>query len=168
MELRSDALHPGYLLSDDGRVFGPSGQELTLHERGKYLAFFQWRPEKKRMHPRNVHAAVCEAFHGPRPPGLVVRHLNGDCRDNRACNLEWGTRRENELDKFRHGTGRAGDRNGNSKLTDQQVAEIRRLKQAGMTGTQIASEFGVHSSTVYSICSGQHRVPPGMRPTKDR
>lgn len=51
-----------------------------------------------------VHQLVCEAFHGPRPEGQVVRHKNGQYLDNRAENLEWGTRRENGLDMLRHGT----------------------------------------------------------------
>lgn len=52
-----------------------------------------------------VHRIVCLAFHG-RPPTVEheVRHLNGDCLDNRAENLCWGTRSENGLDRVRHGT----------------------------------------------------------------
>lgn len=54
-----------------------------------------------------VHTFVCEAFHGPRPePEWQVRHLNGDCLDNRAENLAWGTCSENHLDKRAHGTAK--------------------------------------------------------------
>lgn len=53
-----------------------------------------------------VHALVCASFHGPRPSGMEVRHLNGNPEDNRAENLTWGTQEENELDKVRHGTSR--------------------------------------------------------------
>lgn len=53
---------------------------------------------------RYVHRLVAEAFHGTRPPGLVVRHLNGDALDNRAQNLCWGTPSENAYDRVRHGT----------------------------------------------------------------
>lgn len=50
-----------------------------------------------------VHILVCEAFHGPKPPGgnCTVDHgakYNGDFMrersDNRACNLKWATPRE--------------------------------------------------------------------------
>lgn len=51
-----------------------------------------------------IHHLVCEAFHGPRPVGNVVRHLNGDYKDNRADNLCWGTHAENTADMMRHGT----------------------------------------------------------------
>lgn len=53
---------------------------------------------------RQVHQLVAEAFHGPRPAGKVVRHLNGKGHDNRAENLLWGTNSENQSDSMRHGT----------------------------------------------------------------
>lgn len=51
-----------------------------------------------------VHSIVAEAFHGKRPAGLEVRHLNGDGLDNRAVNLRWGTHAENQADNVYHGT----------------------------------------------------------------
>lgn len=46
--------------------------------------------------PRLVANLVCEAFHGPRPVGMECCHKNEISTDNRACNLEWGTRMQNE------------------------------------------------------------------------
>lgn len=51
-----------------------------------------------------VHVLVALAFHGERPPGYDVAHNNGDNTDNRAVNLRYATRSENEQDKFKHGT----------------------------------------------------------------
>ena len=51
-----------------------------------------------------VHILVCEAFHGPRPsPKHEVRHKNGISSDNRAENLEWGTRSDQRNDDVRNG-----------------------------------------------------------------
>ena len=52
---------------------------------------------------REVHTLIAEAFHGQRPSGLEVRHLNDRKFDNRACNLEWGTRAENMHDRIING-----------------------------------------------------------------
>lgn len=52
----------------------------------------------------SVHAAVVEAFSGPRPPGLVCRHMDGNPANNVAGNLQWGTQSENQYDKRGHGT----------------------------------------------------------------
>lgn len=69
--------------------------------------------KQKRAH---IHHLVCEAFHGPRPEGLLALHRNGDKLDNRAENLYWGTSRQNMEDSIRHGTAaiQPGEGNVNS------------------------------------------------------
>jgi hypothetical protein len=52
---------------------------------------------------RRVHQLVAEAFHGSRPDGLVIRHLDGDKMNNRATNLRYGTSSENAQDRLEHG-----------------------------------------------------------------
>lgn len=52
---------------------------------------------------RNLHVLVLETFVGPRPEGMVVRHLNGDPADNRITNLAWGTPTQNSQDMLDHG-----------------------------------------------------------------
>ena len=51
-----------------------------------------------------VHNLVLLAFVGPRPDGLVTRHLNGNPSDNRLSNLAYGTYSENQQDSIQHGT----------------------------------------------------------------
>lgn len=50
-----------------------------------------------------LHVLVATAFLGPRPPGLEIRHLDGDSRNCRVDNLAYGTKAENDLDRKRHG-----------------------------------------------------------------
>lgn len=51
-----------------------------------------------------VHRLICSAF--SENPGRLplVRHLNGNSRDNRAVNLAWSDNSENMRDRRRHGT----------------------------------------------------------------
>jgi len=56
---------------------------------------------KKHTH---VHVLVAMAFHGPCPPGMECRHLDGNRSNNAASNLAWGTTSENNYDLVRHGT----------------------------------------------------------------
>lgn len=52
---------------------------------------------------RTVHSLVMEAFVGPRPTGLDVRHLDGDPANCHLDNLCYGTKAENMQDIVRHG-----------------------------------------------------------------
>lgn len=42
-----------------------------------------------------VHRLVCEAWHGPPPPGALACHRNDEPLDNRPENLHWGTPKSN-------------------------------------------------------------------------
>lgn len=86
---RRDRMYGGHDLKPARQISGHLAVSLSHDNQG---------------HTQSVHVLVCEAFHGPRPEGSEVRHLNGNPADNRALNLVWGTRSENELDKVRHGT----------------------------------------------------------------
>jgi ribosome-binding protein aMBF1 (putative translation factor) len=92
------------------------------------------------------------------PTGSLVCHK---C-DNRSCvnpdHLFIGSHRDNMRDMRSKGRGPTGDKNGSrkkpdrlprgenhvkSKLTDDAVVTMRRLRQAGMSQREIAERFGV-------------------------
>lgn len=58
----------------------------------------------------HVHRLVLWAFVGPRLPGMVSRHLNGNPTDNRLANLAYGTQSENMKDVVRHGRHKASNK----------------------------------------------------------
>jgi hypothetical protein len=102
-----------------------------------------------------VHVLVLETFVGPRPPGMVCRHLNGVRADNRLENLAWGTYADNAADKARHGRvyRPLGSKNVFAKLTESDIAVIRRLLREGWSQKQIARRFNVAPSVVSRISS---------------
>jgi hypothetical protein len=103
-----------------------------------------------------VHRLIWELFNDqPVPDGLQVCHT---CDNPPCCNPEhlWiGTATDNAQDKVAKGRWRGGDTrgelNGQSKLTEPQVVEIRRRVAAGETRTALALEFGVHLITVSQL-----------------
>lgn len=102
-----------------------------------------------------VHHLVAEAFHGPRPRGLVVRHRDGNQTNNRASNLSWATNSVNQMDRIEHGTSNRGTRNGQHKLTEAEVLLI--VERGGGEPMQaIANSLGVSRRMVGMILSG-HR-----------
>lgn len=86
----------------DGRRKTVRQRERATHPDEQGRVAFTYAVNGKTMNAR-VHWMVAETFIGPRPPGQVVRHLNGDPGDNRVENLAYGTHSENMLDMVRHG-----------------------------------------------------------------
>ena len=130
-----------------------AGHILKPYRGGKgYLAIRLYVNGRRRAF--KVHHLVLLAFVGPRPEGMECRHLDGNKTNNRPENLCWGTRTENMADKLRHGTMARGERNGQARLTETNVIEIRKLLAQGMPQQAIASRFGVSRRTIVYIKSG--------------
>lgn len=114
------------------------------------------RTEKGKFSCRRIHRLLLLAFVGPKPDGLVTRHLNGNPLDNRLENLCYGTYAENRADAKSHGTERRGSSHVNAKLTEEQVAEIRRLKAtSAVTYRELSERFGVSAGVLCNIVSGK-------------
>jgi hypothetical protein len=128
--------------------------KLTLNGDGyRVVALY-----KNKLGPvRPVHQLVAEAFIGPCPEGLQVLHGSKDRADNRACNLSYGTAKDNAADRFRDGTTARGERNGLAKLTEAQVRYIRRQLVNAPYGTasRLAREFGVGPDLISLIKAGK-------------
>ena len=99
---------------------------------------------------RRLHRQVMALLHGPIEPGLDVCHR---C-DNRACyrpsHLFLGTRLDNMRDMAEKGRGysTANERSHVYKLTNAEVAEIRRLSAEGWSDRDLANRFGCHQSYI--------------------
>lgn len=76
----------------------------------------------------------------------------------KSPDLFQGSPKENSQDAVRKGrnTKIFGEQNGNRKLTEKQVAEIRRMcRDRVMSQKAIAEHFGVCETTVYYIFHGE-------------
>lgn len=100
---------------------------------------------------RKAHHVACEHRHGTRPQGYEAAH---SCKTKACVNprhLRWATRLENEQDKIAHGTVNRGERQGHSKLTADDVRQIRDAVERGEAKQDVAARFGVVPSNVTSI-----------------
>lgn len=99
---------------------------------------------------RTAHSVVCELVYGPKPSS---KHEAAHACGNRICctptHLRWATREENQADKLIHGTHNRGERQGQSKLTAEQVREIR--AQRHRLQRDLAAEYGVSDATISDI-----------------
>ncbi|MER9685871.1 NUMOD4 motif-containing HNH endonuclease [Mesorhizobium sp. M0139] len=106
------------------------------------------------MHRFAVHILVAAEFIGPRPEGLVVRHLDGVKRHNLPGNFCYGTPKENSEDSVKHGTLSHSEGHHKAKLTREDVAKIRAARGAERQ-IDLAERFGVCQTVVSSIQLGK-------------
>lgn len=143
---------PNYEFHEDGFVISYMKKQpkvLTPIKMGEYKGFSLVRNDNlvERIY---LHRAICEAFSGPCPDGWQCRHLNGDKDDNRAANLKWGTKQENENDRKKHKTTAVGESNPMAKLTADKVKEMRLFRsKTGLSYKKIGKAFGVSTMTAF-------------------
>lgn len=101
---------------------------------------------------RTIHSLVAEAFIGARPDGLEVAHLDGVRDNNVAENLMYATRLENARHTWLHGTHIMGSASYTTKLSEDDVAKIRRsIFDGEYTQRELAMIFDVSPQTINSI-----------------
>lgn len=109
---------------------------------------------EKRRYNRKLAVIVLEAFIGQRPPEMDSCHGPAGQQDDSLSNVRWDTRSENIKDTVRSGSARVsmqqGAMNRSSKLTDDQVREMRSLYPT-INGKQLAAMFGLKPSSIYDI-----------------
>jgi len=97
---------PQFLVSSEGRIMvAPYWADMPHGGRRSYGGeprFGVWSKTDGRFitvwkgKTFKVHQLVCEAFNGPAPfSGAVVMHIDENAANNRPCNLQWGTQKEN-------------------------------------------------------------------------
>ena len=102
-----------------------------------------------------IHRLVYETFLGQIPKNKTVNHKNGIKTDNRVCNLELCSRSEQMIHAYKNGlqnVQRGEDRKNVSKLTEEQVIEIRqRYKLGETTGKELGKKYAVSAACIWKI-----------------
>ncbi|WP_375292192.1 NUMOD4 motif-containing HNH endonuclease [Sphingomonas melonis] len=102
-----------------------------------------------------VHTAVAGAFIGPRPKGKLVCHGDGNPANNSKGNLRYDTHASNMLDRDNHGRTVRGEDQKRSKLTNEDVTEIKRRLSLGEKQIPIAAHYGVSQRLISMIKTGR-------------
>ena len=108
---------------------------------------------------KGAHRIAYELTFGPVPTGLWVCH---HCDNRECCNpahLFLGTARDNAMDMVTKGRGvdNSGERNGQAKLTNNQVIEMRRLFASGVPTKELAKSFSLSYHGARAIVTNRVR-----------
>ena len=151
-----------YQASSTGRI--RSLERVVFYKDGrKRLAKGQiLRPAKAKSDPylsvslgrgamHHVHSLIARTFIGSPSQGMDVCHKNGNREDNSVENLRYDTRSENNMDVYR-----IGDKTG--KLDLGQIKQIYYRSNNGERATDLAEEYKVSRSNIYSIKNGGYKT----------
>lgn len=123
-------------------------------EKGEYGRFYS---QGRRV---RAHRLAWMLTYGAIPAGLLVLHACDNPPCVRPDHLWLGTDRDNADDKI--GKLRQARRTSNaaSKLTEEQVTEIRQLRAAGATCRALAPRFGVSNVQISNVSRGKSWKSP--------
>ena len=103
-----------------------------------------------------IHKLVAQVFIGPRPDGLVIRHLDGNRYNNKVTNLAYGSVEQNHADTRKHKT-HSRENNGRSLLSERCVSAIKFLHAKKLVRqTDLAKAFNVTDSAISAILKGRN------------
>lgn len=159
--------YPSYVVTSCGRVFRTAAgrgarrreKSLTLNASGYHVVQLHDGSPTGNGKTFLVHRLVAMAFLSLPPPGKNdINHIDGNKTNNNVSNLEWCDDRHNILHAYRLGLRKPsykgqppGELHSFAKLSNADVAEMRRLRVAGEKTTSIAAMFGVNQSTASRI-----------------
>lgn len=153
------AVKQGYSVTHDGRVISPNTEKprkLVLDSRGYFV--FNLGSCEKAVGIR-VHRLVAYFKFGKKifNKGVVVRHLDGNSRNNQWNNIAIGTQSDNMMDRSplkRKAHAQVAARK-QRKLSDEEAKELRALRAKGATYSELMSKFGLAKSTISYIVNNK-------------
>ena len=104
-----------------------------------------------------VHRLVCEAFHENTGNKSDVNHINEDKADNRACNLEWSTAKEN----MNHGTHNERVAKARSKPVGQ-YTRYGDLVKVWPSTQEAERQAGFNHGNISEVANGNRKTAHGF------
>lgn len=105
-----------------------------------------------------VHRLIANNFLNNKDNKPQVNHIDGNKQNNKISNLEWVTSSENRIHAFKIGLqkNKTGEDHHNSKLTINDIKEIRKLCELNVSQYKIAKIFNIRQPQVSKIKNKKH------------
>ncbi len=96
----------------------------------------------------SAHRYVFSLYNGEIPKGMIIRHKCDMTLCINPDHLELGTHQDNVRDRVERGRSASGVNNGRSKLSEQNVRDIRMSNDSFLNLSKI---YGVDQKTIKSV-----------------
>lgn len=150
---------PKYQISNHGRIKSPRSKDFLNPQTTKtgYKRVILYNEDGPKQ--STVHKLVLEHFVCKRPKGKVCAHNDGNPVNNLVTNLRWATPKENSVDMVKHGRSKVGEKHHSTRLTWENVKEIRSSfvprKYSGKNCRYFASKFGCSMRTIQDVVNNK-------------
>ena len=122
-----------YYVSKSGEIYNDNKKLKQMLNGGGYLSVNLFY-EKAKSITKTVHRIVATTYLPNPNSKREVNHINGDKTDNRVCNLEWCTPKENTAHAIRIGLTKPRDMNALRKGYNDKKVEILQKQSERMSG----------------------------------
>lgn len=152
MEFKVVKNFPMYEISKEGVIRNKITKKIKSQYVGSTGYYMCTLTKDKRSRPQRVHRLLAELFI-PNPDNeLFVNHIDGNKLNNSISNLEWCSHSHNMKHAFRiELVNNTGEKNGMSKLNEEDVKEIKKLLSEKVSQYKIAKLFNVSRSAILKI-----------------
>lgn len=125
-----------------------------IHDKDGYRKVGLKTDSTKKQKQFSVHRLVALHFISNPENKPEINHINGIKDDNRTDNLEWATRKENQVHAYKNKLQIAvrGEQSVQAKLTEKQVLEIR---ASDLSRKELSLKFNVRQSCICKIIKRQ-------------
>lgn len=149
---------PGYMITNNGEVFSKRNKKPVKHYKnhsGYTVVVLHYKNTIKKF---SLHRLLAETFIANPEDKPCVNHINGIKTDYRIENLEWCTYSENIKHAYKEGLRARqdlkGDKNPNSKLSEQEVKDIYEYLKIGIKVSLLCKKYKVTKDTIMGIKRG--------------
>lgn len=155
-----------YFASNDGDIYR-NGKKLKAIDNGNgYLCIVLSINGKTKRH--YIHRLICETYKDNKESKKEVNHLDGSKSNNRADNLEWVTRSENQYHRYtnlgHHGVnkGKVGIMASASKCVVQTDLQGKYIKEY-FSVLEAQKQTGVGESCIRAVTYGRQKTAGGYK-----
>lgn len=145
-------------VDEDGNIYKKDKDSFinltpSKPDTSRYLRTWVFCNIKNKRRSVLLHRIIASVFlNQPFYNDFEVNHINGDRLDNRACNLEYVTRKENMSHAFKTGlNSNSGVKNGRALISPETAVEIYNKLFEGKGNKELSEIYRVSTSAISSI-----------------